>query len=272
MNWLEYPKTDQSTVVGNLKVLKNFYSPQLKNRRDLLVYLPPSYETGGQRYPVLYMHDGQNLFDNATAHGVEWQIDEILEQLSKEGLEVIVVGIPNAKEKRGAEYSPHRNSQYGGGEADQYLEFLVKTVKPLIDQNFRTLPQREQTGLMGASMGGLISLYGLLQHREIFGFAGVMSPAFWWTEGTFLPWLEAQVLPSSKIYMDVGDNENPELPERRKAYLEDALQAAAILRAKGYSDGNFRFLVEEGGGHHESFWSARFPEALRFLLDTKENP
>ncbi len=265
MNWLEYPKTENSTVVGNLKVLKNFHSPQLENQRDLLVYLPPSYESSSQRYPVLYMHDGQNLFDNATAYGVEWQIDETLEQLAQEGLEVIVVGLPNAKESRGAEYSPHVHSQYGGGKANLYLRFIVETVKPLMDQTFRTQPERTHTGLMGASMGGLISLYGFFTHPKTFGFAGVVSPAFWWTEGTIFGFLASAPKVEGKIYMDIGGNENPELPERRAAYWNDAHRADQILREKGYTSSDYRFVAELEGIHHESDWARRLPEALRFL-------
>ena len=266
MNWLEYPKSENSTVVGNLKVLKNFYSPQLENGRDLLVYLPPSYETSRQHYPVLYMHDGQNLFDNATAYGIEWQIDETLEQLAQEGLEVIVVGLPNAGEKRAYEYCPYPNVKLGGGGADLYLRFIVETVKPLIDSSFRTLPGKTHTGIMGSSMGGLISIYGFFQHPQVFGFAGVMSPAFWWTEGQIFPFLEVAAKVNGKIYMDIGGNENPELPERRAAYWNDAHRADQVLREKGYTSSDYLFIAELEGIHHESDWTRRLPNALRFLL------
>lgn len=266
MNWLEYPKSEKSTVVGNLKQWKDFYSPQLENHRDLLVYLPPSYESSSQRYPVLYMHDGYNLFDDARAFSREWQVDETLEELAKEGLEAIVVGLPNAKESRGAEYSPHVHSEYGGGRADLYLRFIVETVKPLIDQTFRTQPERTLTGLMGASMGGLISLYGFFTHPQTFGFAGVMSPAFWWTEGQIFPFLEAAPKVGGKIYMDIGGNETPQFPERRAAYWNDAHRVDQILREKGYVSTNYVFLAEPDGIHHESDWTRRLPDALRFLL------
>lgn len=266
MSWLEYPKTPGSTVVGDLRVLGDFYSPQLDNRRDLLVYLPPSYQASSRHYPVLYMHDGHNLFDQARAYSGEWQVDETLQQLSVEGLEAIVVGLPNAGEKRAYEYCPYPDVRLGGGGADLYLRFIVETVKPLVDSSFRTLPDRANTGLMGSSMGGLISIYGFFTHPDTFGFAGVMSPAFWWTEGKIFGFLQTAPKVNGRIYVDIGGNETPEFPERRAAYWNDAHRADRILREKGYAPAEYRFLPELEGTHHERDWARRLPGALRFLL------
>src|SRR5690348_4734548 len=133
--WLDYPQAAGTghTVVGTLKIYLGLWSPQLQNRRDILVYLPPSYSTGQRRYPVVYMHDGQNLFDDATSFVGEWKVDETMETLSKEGIEAIVVGIPNQGEQRLDEYSPFRDRLRHGGRGDAYLSFVVRTVKPLID-------------------------------------------------------------------------------------------------------------------------------------------
>src|SRR5215217_1626799 len=163
MEWETYPAVDdggEHTVVGTMKMLRDVQSPELENVRDLIAYLPPSYGDGERRYPVLYMHDGQNLFDQATSFGDEWRVDETMEELAGEGLEAIVIGVPNMGEERCEEYSPFVDAQAGGGCGDDYLEFLVRTVKPLVDRSFRTLPDRENTGIAGSSMGGLISLYG----------------------------------------------------------------------------------------------------------------
>ena len=181
-HWLDYQTTKANnghTVVGNLKVLDSLYSPQLDNQRDIFVYLPPSYASSDRHFPVLYMHDGQNLFDAETSFAGEWQVDESMELLSEEGIEAIVVGIPNAGNDRLDEYSPFAMSNLGGGKGDSYLEFIVQTLKPLIDVDFRTLPDRENTSILGSSMGGLISLYAFFRYPNIFGAAGAMSPAFW---------------------------------------------------------------------------------------------
>jgi len=147
------------TIVGTVRVLDQVYSPELENRRAILVYLPPDYDSSQQRYPVIYMHDGQNLFDQATSYTDEWQVDETMEALSRGGYPAIVVGIPNMGEQRIDEYSPFDDPAHGVGQGHAYLAFIVETLKPLIDQQFRTLPDRLHTGIMGASMGGLISLH-----------------------------------------------------------------------------------------------------------------
>lgn len=266
LTWRDYPTGGEHTAVGTIKISTGIHSPQLGNQRELLVYLPRSYATSARRYPVLYMQDGLNLFDEATSYSGEWQVDETMEALGAEGVEAIVVGIPNAVESRGAEYSFYAHPQFGGGRADAYLEFVADTVKPAIDGAFRTLADRANTGIMGSSLGGLISLYAFLTSPETFGFAGVMSPALWWTEGAIFPIVEQAQVPSGRLYMDVGDNETPEVPGRPEAYLNDATRMAELLRSKGFRENQLRFVVEPGGPHHEAAWARRLPDALRFLL------
>jgi predicted alpha/beta superfamily hydrolase len=240
--------------MGTLKVLPDVFSPQLDNRRDVLVWLPPSYAEGQRRYPVIYMQDGQNLFDRATSFaGVEWQVDETLTALSREGLEAIVIGLNHAGEARTAEYSPFAGRPPGRGE--QYVEFLTGTVKPMIDQTFRTLPDRDHTGLFGSSMGGLISLYGFFRRGDVFGWVGAMSPAFWVTGGAIYALVRQSAFVPGKIYLDHGSREN------------SAERMAALLREKGYQPGReLLYVVEEGGEHNEAAWARRLPAALRFLL------
>jgi predicted alpha/beta superfamily hydrolase len=252
--WQDYPKDSKHSVVGNLKVGREFWSPELGNRRDVLVYLPPSYTQDNRRYQVLYMHDGQNLFDRATSYvGQDWEVDETLEKLSAEGLEAIIVGLNNLGDQRLKEYNPfpHFHSGLGG----TYLEFIVNAVKPIIDRDFRTLPGRAHTGLMGSSMGGLISLYGFFRYPQIFSFAGIMSPAFWFAKGAIYDYVAQAPFTSGKIYLDNGSREN------------SAQRMYTLLVEKGYRlDQNILYIKEEGGQHEEAAWARRLPGALRFLL------
>src|SRR6478752_6825672 len=152
-----------------------FYIPQLNRVRRIWIYIPQGYNDCDKRYPVIYMHDGKNLFDESTAMGQEWQIDETLNGMLAE---TIIVGIDNS-EHRMNEYNFIHHEEYGPGEGKQYMEFIVHTLKPFIDKNLRTMPQREYTHLAGSSMGGLISFYGSIYFAETFGGAGIFSPSLW---------------------------------------------------------------------------------------------
>lgn len=278
MTWQQYSVLHRNrphTVTGDVQVWPALESPELGNLRDILVYLPPSYwQRPGRRYPVIYMHDGQNLFDEATSFAGEWRVDETLEALAKESVEAIVVGIPNAGEARRDEYSPFKDRRLGGGRGDAYLRFLLETVKPLVDRSFRTDPARAATGLLGSSMGGLISLYGFFSRPEAFGFAGVMSPALWFARGRIMGYVAKRPPILGRIYLDMGNAEGAEpvkMEPWRRALLARSTtldgELYALLLAKGYRPGrDIRYVVDEGAIHHESAWSARLPTALRFLL------
>lgn len=262
-------------VSGTIRVAPNVHSPQLGNWRDLLVYLPPSYHHTARRYPVIYMHDGQNLFDNATSFAGEWGVDETMEQLGyEEGLEAIIVGIPNMGVDRMAEYSPFRDPRHGGGRGDDYLEFIAATVKPLIDRDFRTLPGRRHTGLLGSSMGGLISLYAFFRQPATFGFAGVMSPSLWYAGEAIFDYVEAASYYPGKLYLDVGTRELGEHHSGRlhratasRRYYASVRRMKGILVRKGYRPLRDLYHVEEKwAGHTESSWARRLAPALRFLL------
>ena len=251
----------EHTVVGTVKVLEGLWSPQLANRRDIVVYLPPSYHETTKRYPVLYMHDGQNLFDEATSYAGEWGVDETMEALSAEGIEAIVVGIPNAGPLRFSEYSPFVGAYAGTGQGEPYLQFVVETVKPLVDRDFRTLPDRRHTGIMGSSMGGLVSLYAFFRYRETFGSVGAMSPSLWFGRGAFFQYVRRAPFVPGRIYLDVGTREGSE------RFRADVRQMHVALEQKGYRAGRDLLYVEEvGASHHEAAWRRRLPQALRFLL------
>lgn len=263
------------SVVGDLRVAPQLYSAELHNRRDLLVYLPPSYRLSSRRYPVIYMHDGQNLFDNATSFAGEWGVDETMEQLAyTEGLEAIIVGIPNAGVARLGEYSPFVDSRLGGGRGDKYLSFLVDTVKPLVDRDFRTLPDRRHTGIMGSSMGGLISLYGFFRRADTFGYVGAMSPSLWYAGDAIFDYVQHAPYRPGKIYLDVGTRELGEQSGGRlhratasRRYYASVRRLKSLLIRKGYRPLRDLMHVEEKwAGHGESSWARRLAPALRFLL------
>ena len=275
--WQAYQSTkndQEHTVAGNLKVLQDLESPELGNRRDILVYLPPSYESGGRRYPVFYLHDGQNLFDAATSFAGEWQVDETMEALGQEGIEAIMVGIPNAGEARLNEYSPFHSAGLGGGRGDAYLAFIVNQVKSLVDAEFRTLPDPAHTGIMGSSVGGLISLYAFFRRPETFGFAGVMSPSLWFAKGAIYDYVRKAPPNSGRLYLDAGTREHGGdsiwsiIPWRSRRYYAGVRRMYRILVKKGYRPRRDLLYVEEKkAGHNEEAWARRLPAAVRFLLD-----
>jgi predicted alpha/beta superfamily hydrolase len=278
LDWQDYrsyfPPLNGHHISGTIRVAPAVHSPQLDNARDLLVYLPPSYHYTSRRYPVIYMHDGQNLFDNTTSYAGEWGVDETMEQMSyQEGLEAIIVGIPNVGMRRMAEYNPFGLDQHLAG-GDQYLAFIVDTIKPVIDQDFRTLPERKTTGLMGSSLGGLISLYGFFRYGAVFGFAGVMSPSLWIADNEIFAYVAAALYRPGKIYLDVGTRELGEQANGRlhraaasRRYYADVRRMKGVLVKKGYRPLRDLYHVEEKlAGHNESSWGRRLAPALRFLL------
>lgn len=249
------------TVVGTLEVVGPIGSDVLDNERSVFVWLPPSYGTdAGRRYPTLYMHDGQNLFDQSLAFGQEWQVDEAMMRLSALGLEAIVVGIPNAGAARLDEYSPFVDPGHGGGRGDAYLEFLVGAVKPRVDAAYRTLCGREHVGIMGSSMGGLISLYAFFRHADVFGFAGAMSPSLWFAGGEILRTVEQTSFVDGRLYLDMGTAEG-------EAHVRHVHALHRLLLVKGYRQGVDLFYVEEDAApHQEDAWARRLRTALYFLL------
>lgn len=263
------------TIAGNVQIAQNVYSPQLHNFRDILIYLPPSYAHSSRRYPVLYMHDGYNLFDNATSYAEEWYVDETMEHLARaEKLEAIIVGIPNMGRERLNEYSPFTDSRHGGGKGHRYVGFIVHTLKPMIDRDFRTLPGKFHTGIMGSSMGGLISLFGFFQYPAIFGFAGVMSPSLWVANDAIFRYVGHAPFHEGRIYLDAGTREMgglwPDqglLRTRSRRYYGRVRRLKRILVKKGFRPRRSLLHVEgRDAGHSEAAWASRLPDAIRFFL------
>lgn len=226
--------------------------------RDVVVWLPPGYDADDRRYPVLYMHDGQNIFDAGTSFiGVEWGVDETATRLIAEGRmqPVIVVGIYNTAQ---------RTDDYGSGEQGKaYQRFVVEVVKPLIDQTYRTRPEREFTATMGSSMGGLVSFLLAWNHPDVFRQAACLSPAFFPEVVTSVR--DAAAMPDGlRIYMDNGTQG---LEEKIQAYCDDMMRA---LKEKGYAPGpDFTWFLDQGAEHNEGAWAARLERPLLFLLEKK---
>jgi predicted alpha/beta superfamily hydrolase len=186
------------------RVLPRVTSPQRGHERDIDVYLPPSYRRSRQRYPVLYMQDGQNLADPDRAFAGTWNLEGALAEIAARGVEVIVVGIPNLGPERLREYTPFVDPKMGGGDGDAYLAYVERTVKPLVDRRFRTRPGRETTGVFGSSLGGLISLYSFFRAPETFGFVGAMSPSLWYAGRAIIDYIQRDGAPPGRIYLDTG--------------------------------------------------------------------
>ena len=258
-----------STRTSSVTILADdFAMPQLGRTRRVWLYLPPDYATSDKRYPVLYMHDGQNLFDEATGYAGEWGVDETLDSLHASGDPgVIVVAVDNGAEHRLDEYSPWTNERYGGGQGDQYVDFLVETLKPYIDARYRTLPDRLNTGIAGSSMGGLISLYALLEHPDVFGRAGVFSPALWFAPGAFEHARGAAPMrPDPRIYFVSGALEG-QPGEDSGVYTRDQERMVETLVAAGFAPGaEVVAHVRADGTHSEWFWRREFAAAYGWLF------
>ena len=260
---------------GAMAVLRDVRSPELHNYRDVFVYLPPSYmapEARGTRWPVLYMHDGQNLFDPELSFSGAWRVDLAMQTAARVGFECIVVGVSNMGGARLDEYSAWFDEGVGGGgAADLYVDFLLHTLKPMVDAQFRTRPEREGTGILGSSMGGLVSLYAFFREPHAFGFAGAMSPAIWFARKAVLPFVEAALPPPGRLWLDVGTAEGVRTVANVRL-LRELLHAKGFVepRAAG-ADGTggphlLRTVVAPGAAHNEAAWGRRLKKAIPWLL------
>jgi len=249
------------TAAENVEVMdEDFFMPQFNRSRRIWLYLPPDYETSGKSYPVLYMHDGQNLFDAATSFAGEWEVDETLNLLFDAGKDVpIVVGIDNGGGYRIDEYTPWPNPNYGGGDGALYAKFIVETLKPYIDANYRTKPEQPFTGVMGSSLGGLISHYIAVKYQEIFSKAGVFSPSYWFNDSIYdFTYLTGKQQPV-KFYIMGGTAESGGL-------VQEMNDMADTLIAVGFTEEEIEVKVVEGGQHNEQLWREEFSFAYQWLF------
>lgn len=231
-------------------------APQLKSTKKVWLYLPKGYGSSSKKYPVIYMHDGQNIFDAKTSFAVEWQVDEKLDSLSGK---VIVVAIETT-DQRMNELSPFENAKYGGGKAKAYLDFIVNTLKPRIDSEYRTKSNSQNTMMMGSSLGGLTTLYALLQYPDIFGKAAIFSPAFWFNRNEIVNTLKQTKDFKAKVYFMHGDNEGDPDMEPDMNQIEQIVNTKRCECKK-----RNKKVIVKGGQHNEKLWRDAFVKAYLWL-------
>jgi predicted alpha/beta superfamily hydrolase len=263
---------DPSEPQGELRRHEDFPSRFLDNRRTLFVYLPPDYgRDPRRRYPVLYLHDGQNLFDPAeAAFGVSWEAHHTADRLIGLGLvpPLILVGIANTPDRLD-EYAPYRDAARGvGGQGGRYGRFVAEEVKPFVDRAYRTRPGREHTGVAGSSMGGLASLALARRHADVFSRCGVLSPSLWWCRSRLLRELEVDNawMKGVRFWLDTGTREGGAARECRSAVERARRLARGFERAGLAPERDFCYREVEGGEHNEAAWAARFDRVLLFLF------
>ncbi|HEX6041748.1 alpha/beta hydrolase [Longimicrobium sp.] len=255
------------TASANVTVIDTaFAMPQLNRTRRIWIYLPPGYASTNRRYPVLYMHDGQNVFDAATSYAGEWGVDEALDSLAAAGDPgVIVVAVDNGPERM-AEYSPWTHPRAGGGQGDAYVDFLANTLKPWIDARYRTRPGPESTGIMGSSMGGLISLAAAFRRPDVFGQIGVFSPSLWFSDSVFVAARESR--PAGyrpRFYFVSGGSEGP--PEDARVVVTGQEMMVRALDEAGWTPAtDVTSVAPDDGKHSEWFWRREFPAAYQWLF------
>ncbi|HEX2062649.1 MAG TPA: alpha/beta hydrolase-fold protein [Thermoanaerobaculia bacterium] len=251
---------------GRIDRIHGFHSEILGNDREITIYLPAGYdEHPERRYPVLYMQDGQNLFDAERAYipGQHWRMSEAADQAIGErtASAVIIVGADHAGIGRMDEYTPVKDKKHnGGGRADDYLRMLAEELKPAIDAQYRTLGDRENTAIGGSSLGGLVTLHAIFTRRDVFGRAAAMSPSVWWGERAILQTVDAyDGPPPVRLWVDTGGREGLEA-------LKDARTLRDRIAAKGWPDETFRYYEDRRADHSERAWAKRARMVLEFLF------
>ena len=259
------PPLRASTAGPGVHVLaQRLAMPGLGRERTLRLYLPPSYESApDKRYPVIYMHDGQNLFDDATSYAGEWGVDETMDAFARtRGFEAIVVGIDNGGEERIHELSPWTNPKYGAAQGEQYMAFVVDVVKPFVDTHYRTRPDREDTAIAGSSMGGLISHFALLRYPQVFGKAAIFSPSYWYSNEVYVQ-TKAHPWPAgTRSYFYIGGREGDES-------VADVQRMLPLLATPDHAVRDVALHVEPDAEHNERAWRAEFPRAVAWLFEVR---
>ncbi len=261
--FLAHPGNGQerkSTALSTVQIMDTaFQMTELGRTRLIRIRLPKDYDGSKKKYPVLYMHDGQNLFDAATSYAGEWGVDEALDSLGVKWGECIVVGIDNGP-RRMNEYAPYdfkvNGIKDGKGEGTAYAHFLINELKPFIDKKYRTKRGRKHTFIAGSSMGGLISMYAVLQYPRVFGGAGVFSPSFWIAKDIYPAIDGVQKKLKTRIYFFAGMQEGPGM-------VPEMLQAFEAVRKK--SRARITVAIRGEGKHNEATWRAELPAFFQFL-------
>jgi alpha-glucosidase len=252
----------KSTATSNVSILqKEFIIPELNNiSHKIWVYLPPNYKASSKKYPVIYMPDAQNLFDDKTSFVGEWHVDESLNELYKKTKKgFIVVGIENGGEERINEYTPWVHEKYGGGKGAIYIDFIKNTLKPYIDSNYRTKIKSKHTALIGSSLGGLISYYGGLKYPNTFGKIGALSTSFWFSNEVIVFTKKHGKIKNQKMYILAGGKEGYGMDK-------DAIKFYELLKKTGYPKSNLKIKINPEGKHTEAFWDQEFLPIINWLF------
>jgi len=259
-------------ATGDLR-LHEFRSRIFHNTRFVRVWLPPGYDdpaSSGRRYPVLYLNDGQNLFESASSfNGVEWQVDETADRLIREQVirPLIIVGIDNAGKNRMREYMPHRSlyPMLLRGQGSRYPDFLTKEVMPFVSRNYRVATEAENMALGGSSLGALIALYTAAARPGIVGGLLLESPSLWASNRQIIRASRDIKRWPQRIFLATGTAEAGR-EDRDRSMVDDVRELAGIFGRVGVDESRLRLVIDEGATHHESCWARRFPEALKFLF------
>ncbi len=276
----EIPDTDPVNPIsiqtnGRMLTISSFHSTILNNSRTVKVYLPLSYTGSTNHYPVLYMHDGQNVFAPGGPYG-SWDLEVSYDALvaADQIHEIIIVAVDNTS-ARMSEYTPDVDSSYGGGNGDAYLRFLTEELKPFIDTHFQSLSDAPNTAVMGSSLGGLISFYAALHYSHIFGMAGCMSTSFWWNNRSMITYVSASgdLSTISRLWIDAGTAEGSDTDGNGLAYMaEDAYRVSGLLTERGLAWGSDILMdIEWGAGHNEAAWSQRVYKPLLYFFGKDQN-
>ncbi len=247
------------SVTSQVRILDmDFEMPQLQRTRRIWICFPQDYFTSSTYYPVCYMHDGQNVFDAATSFAGEWQADETMQAKNVPNCaSTIIVAIDNGGASRIDEYAPFLNAEYNeGGQGDEYAAFIVETLKPYIDQNFRTLADRANTSTAGSSLGALISMYMMVEYNNVFSKAGIFSPAFWFNPEIYDLATAGSMATDTQIHFVCGDSES--------AGMVGDMQEMVDIAAN--QNLNYTSAVVSGGQHNEYYWSLQFPAFVDDVL------
>jgi len=271
----DFPPSTRSANVHRLD--SAFFIPQLNRSRNIWIYLPEDYAKATRRYPVIYMQDGQHLFDEATSQGrigpVEWGVDEVLDSATQKAIIVAVDHHPDMKE-RVKEYYYESNPDHLEVEGKAYLDFVVNTLKPHIDKNYRTLPQKKYTAITGSSMGGLISLYAGLHHPETFGILGIFSPSVWLDYGnaekTLTSLKKSKAISSQHYYFYAGNTENRLKPDGTFVHMSDDIKRVIGLLAKN-NQPEIKLSVHPQGRHGALYWREEFPAFYNWFIQKTNN-
>lgn len=260
-----FSQARKSTKSENVDILEKEFTMNGVNdiSHKIWLYLPPDYKTSKKKYPVIYMHDGQNLFDDKTSYVGEWKIDETLNKLYKEtGKGFIIVGVEHGGKERINEYTPWPHDKYGGGKGKQYIHFIVNELKPYIDANYRTKSKQKHTGLIGSSLGGLISYYGGLTYPDVFGKVGALSTSFWFSEKSFELTKKKGNQQFLRMYLLAGGKEGGDM-------VLDMKKAEKMLLESGFNKKNLISKENKDAKHNEAFWSSEFESVVKWLYKIK---